>query len=100
MNDLKAAMILFDSDLREEVFMIMKIVEIVNYTLMPNLFGSGNQGKKEGSVAWPGTNEIVLLVVNSEQYEKVKAEIHRFKMSKASKEGLLLFSWKLDEVVV
>ena len=100
MINMKAAMILFDSELREEVFMIMKIVEIVNYTLMPNLFGSGNQGKKEGSVAWPGTNEIVLLVVNPDQYQKVKDEIHLFKISKATKEGLLLFSWTLDEVVV
>lgn len=100
MNNMKAVMILFDSELREEVFMIMKLVELVNYTLMPNLFGSGNQGKKEGSIAWPGNNEIVLLVVTPDQYTRVKEEIHRFKSARTSKEGMLLFNWSLDEVVL
>lgn len=100
MKNMKAAMILFDSELREEIFMLMKLVEIAHYTLLPNLFGSGNQGKKEGSIAWPGNNEIMLLVVSPDQYENVKKEIHRYKASRASKEGLLLLSWSLDEVIV
>lgn len=100
MKNMKAAMILFDSELREEIFMLMKLVEIAHYTLLPNLFGSGNQGKKEGSIAWPGNNEIMLLVVSLDQYENVKQEIHRYKAGRASKEGLLLLSWSLDEVIV
>ena len=100
MKGMKAAMVLFDSELREEIFMLMKLVEIAHYTLLPDLFGSGNQGKKEGSLAWPGNNEIMLLVVSPEQYEKMKSEIRLYKESRETKQGLLLLSWTLDEVIV
>jgi len=100
MNNMKAAMILFDSELREEVFMLMKISEIVNYTLMPNLFGSGNQGKKEGSVAWPGKNEILMLVISESEFAAIKNNLMLFKKEKTGAEGILFFAWELSEVVL
>ena len=50
MNEMKALMLIFDSELAEEVFTLMKLAEIVHYTYFKGLHGSGNQGKKEGNI--------------------------------------------------
>jgi hypothetical protein len=96
---MNAAMILFDSSLREEVFMIMKLSEIINYTLFHGLHGSGNQGKKEGSITWPGTNEILMVLADEDGYKRLKETISRYKKEKGESH-LLLFQWAINEVIV
>jgi hypothetical protein len=96
---MNAVMILFDSALREEVFILMKLAEVINYTLFHGLHGSGNQGKKEGTIAWPGTNEILLVLADKDGYVRLKETISRYKKEKGE-EQLLLFQWDINEVIV
>lgn len=96
---MKAVMALFDSDLREELFTIMELCEIKNYTHFVNLRGSSTHGKKDGSVAWPGSNEILLLILSPEQRETFKNNISHYKDNRDSKPGLLVFDWQLDSML-
>jgi hypothetical protein len=96
---MNAAMILFDSSLREEVFMLMKLSNVINYTLFHGLHGSGNQGRKEGTIAWPGTNEILLVLADADGYSKLKETIARYKEEKGESQ-LLLFQWDVNEVII
>ena len=94
-----ALMILFDSELRDEIFMLLKLTEIQNYTQFTNLKGSSVHGKKEGSVSWPGANEIILLIVNEEQKLRLCEHIKNFKTEREPTPGILVFDWQLKDVL-
>ena len=64
-----------------------------------NLSGSSEHGKKEGTVAWPGSNEIVLLIVSDEEKKRFKEAVQKFKKEREPAPGLLLFDWALEEVL-
>jgi hypothetical protein len=100
MKGMKALMVLFDSELKEELFMLMNLSEIVNYSHFLGLHGSGNQGKKQGSVTWPGTNEIILIIANDEELDRFKSNVQDYKKNKNEPTGLLFFHWELTEVIV
>lgn len=96
---MNALMALYDSELKNEVFMLLELSNIKNYTQFTGLHGSSNHGKKEGSVAWPGANEIVLLIVDENQKSKFKQVVEDFKKERETPPGLLLFDWQLSEVL-
>lgn len=93
-----AMMALYDSELKNEVFTLLEFAQIKNYTQFTNLHGSSQQGKKEGSVAWPGANEILLLIVSENQREKLIEIVNQYKTEREQKPPLLVFDWKLNEV--
>lgn len=94
-----AMMALYDSDLKDEIFTLMELAEVKNYTQFTNLHGSSQQGKKEGSVSWPGANEILLLVVSDEERTRLMKIISDYKNERESKPPLLVFDWNLAEVM-
>ena len=95
---MKCVMALFDSDLREELFMLMELAELKNYTHFVGLHGSSNVGKKEGTVAWPGSNEILMMILSESQYEPFKELIAKFKKERKPAPGILLFTWPIAEM--
>ena len=97
---MKALMLIFDSELAEEVFTLMKLAEIVHYTYFKGLHGSGNQGKKEGSITWPGNNELLLMLVKETDLERFKVVVKEFKKNKGVPTGLLFFHWPLTEMII
>ena len=91
---------IFDSELKEEMFMLMRLANIVNYTHFVNVHGSGKQGRKQGSVAWPGFNEVFMMVLSDDDLEGFKETISDFKKNRAEKPGLVFFTWGLQEVII
>lgn len=94
-----ATIALFDSELREEIFLLMELSGLKHYTHFTGLHGSSEYGKKEGTVAWPGTNEILLLVLSQEQLKLFREAVQKYKQERNPAPGLLLFSWSLTELV-
>ena len=92
-------MALYDSDLREEVFTLMELADVKNYTQFVDLKGSSQHGKKEGTVSWPGSNEIILLIMSEEQKANFCEVVSNYKKERSTPPGLLLFDWKLNEVM-
>ncbi|MFZ4403670.1 MAG: PG0541 family transporter-associated protein [Pseudobdellovibrionaceae bacterium] len=93
-----ALMLLYDGELRSEIFLLLEMTGIKNYTQLVNLHGSSNAGKKEGSIAWPGTNEILLLIVSDQEKESLKLAVQNFRKNREIPPGLLSFGWKLEEL--
>lgn len=91
---------IFDSELREEMFLLMRLAKIVNYTHFVGVHGSGNQGRKQGSIAWPGTNEVFMMVLSEEEISFFKKTISDFKKNRETKPGLVFFHWGLNEVII
>ena len=96
---MKAVMMLFDSELVEEALLMIKISSIQNYTHFTGLHGSSKAGKKEGSAAWPGTNEIIMILLGDDELKKLKKVIGDFKL-KHPESPLLFFNWPLNEVSI
>ena len=94
-----AIMALYDSDLEDEVFTLMELAEIKNYTQFIGLNGSSVHGKKEGTVAWPGSNEILLLVLNAEEKGRFEQVVTDFKQERTPAPKLLIFDWNLNKVM-
>ncbi len=92
----KVVMALFDSELRDEMFVLLELSGIKNYTHFVGLHGSSNTGKKEGSVAWPGTNEILLLILSTSESNQFQQAVRDFKSRRAKSPGLLTFNWDLN----
>jgi hypothetical protein len=91
---------IFDSELREEMFLLMRLANVINYTHFVDVHGSGNQGRKQGSIAWPGTNEVFMMVLTNENLEVFKKTISDFKKNRATPPGLVFFHWGLSEVII
>jgi hypothetical protein len=92
------AMALFDSELREELFLILELSNLKQYTHFVGLHGSSDFGKKEGTVAWPGTNEILMLILNETQNELFKVTILKFRTERTPAPALLVFTLPMAEM--
>lgn len=97
--DFTALMALFDSEIREEVFLLLDLAKIKNYTHFTQLNGSSEYGKKENTVSWPGSNEILMLIVNASQYDNFKEAVQKYKKERTPQAPLLLLSWDLKELM-
>jgi hypothetical protein len=99
MPTMTAMMVLFDSEIRDEIFMLLELAALKNYTHFVNLQGSSEHGKKEGTVSWPGSNEIMLLILSDHQKKLFSEEVNQFKKERTPKPGLLCFSWPLKDFI-
>ena len=97
---MKAIIVLFDSELKEEIFMLMKLSDIKDYTHFLGLHGSGKQGMKRDTVTWPGSNEMIMLVLNEEKLNLFKEVVTDYKKNNKTATGLLFFYWELTEFIV
>lgn len=98
-NPFQAVMALFDSEIREELFLILDLAKIKHYTHFVNLHGSSEHGKKENTVTWPGSNEIMMLILNPTQYQEFTEAVRKYKKERSPSPPLLTFSWDLKELV-
>lgn len=96
---MNAMMALYDGDLKEEIFTLMELANIKNYTQFRGLNGSSAKGKKEGTVSWPGSNEILLLILDDQQKVEFQKIVKEYKQERTPAPGLLLFDWSLSGVV-
>ncbi|MCB0420995.1 MAG: hypothetical protein KDD61_08365 [Bdellovibrionales bacterium] len=96
---MNAIMALYDSDLKDEIFTLMELAQIKNYTQFRGLNGSSPKGRKEGTVAWPGSNEILLLVLSDTEKAEFQKIVKDYKAERSPSPGLLLFDWSLSGVI-
>lgn len=94
-----ATMVLYDSELRDQVYLLMELAGLKNYTQFVGLHGSSEHGKKEDTVAWPGSNEILFVMMNEDQYLKFKDQVVKMKTEQKPAPGLFLMAWPLKEFV-
>ncbi len=98
-NHFQIVMTLFDSEIKDEVFLLLDLTKIKNYTHFVNLHGSSEFGKKENTVSWPGTNEILMLILDSNQYLNFLEAAKKYKKERTPAPPLLLMSWDLKELI-
>ncbi len=72
MEEYKEIKIIYDATLEREIMEILKEFEIEKYLIIPKVRGSwGKQRKHLNDHVWPGTDDILLLILEREISDKI-----------------------------
>ncbi len=75
---MKMLMMIVESSCKEELEVLLNRNEVVGYTEISQVYGSGESGPRLGSRAFPKTSSIVFSVVPREKAEKVASEVKHY----------------------
>ena len=76
--DMKLLMIIVESVHKVELEVLLNKHEIVGYTEIPQVFGSGTTGQRMGSRAFPKTSSVIFTVIPAEAVKALVADIERY----------------------
>lgn len=68
---MKLLMIVADTALDEQVRAVLQAEGLSGYSEIPDVLGAGTTGKKRGSRAFPGVNNMYFTVGRSEQIGRI-----------------------------
>ncbi len=96
---MKLLMIMVDSNHREDVEKILDAHDVPGYTELPNVLGKGKSGRKFGSRAFPGSNNLYFTAVDGNICQTLCAELKALDEKSGPEEGLTAFILDADLVV-
>ena len=67
---MKMLMVVFRDSLQDEILMLLKDCDVTAYTLLQNVAGAGETGTALGSLASPGINSMLLVVLPQDQADR------------------------------
>jgi hypothetical protein len=75
---MKMLMMIVESDYKEQLEVLLNSHDIVGYTEIPQVFGSGATGTRMGSRAFPKTSSILFTVLEDEVADILAQNIKDF----------------------
>ena len=75
---MKMLMMIVESEYKEQLEVLLDKHEIVGYTEIPQVFGSGATGTRMGSRAFPKTSALLFTVIPKEQLDQLLADIQSY----------------------
>lgn len=92
-------MIVCSATLSDDIEDLFRKNDITNYTLIPEVYGSGKGGSTRlNTEVWPGINLMYLVTTLPEKAEAIKKWAREYRKDE-TREGLKMFSLALNEVV-
>lgn len=85
---MKLFLIIYSADIDRQILITLKQAGCKNYTQMDKVVGVGESGSKLGTAIGPGTNKIVLMLVEDAQVKDLCAQLRNLKKSFLKKQGL------------
>ncbi len=82
---MKLVLIVFNFIYDEPIRAIIERLRIPGFTEVPNVFGTGESGKRFGTHAFPGHDTMLLTVVQEHQVPTLLDEIAKFKRGLADR---------------
>lgn len=96
---MKLLMIMVDSNHREDVERILDAHDVPGYTELPNVLGKGKSGRKFGSRAFPGSNNLYFTAVDGNICQTLCKELKELDEKSGPEEGLTAFILDAELVV-
>ena len=93
---MKMLMMIVESDYKEQLEVLLNSHEIVGYTEIPQVFGSGATGTRMGSRAFPKTSSVIFTVLGDDEADKLAGSIRKFCESCAQHMHMIV--WHADKV--
>jgi len=82
----------YNSGIDEDIAGILDELQITSFTKLFNAHGAGGTGKKLGNPVFPGTNNVLLIVMPAEKIEHLERAVDTLKKGFAKNPGISIFS--------
>ena len=98
MSDLYRAEIISNQSVQEDIIERLETeIPSIQYTVIPEIHGSGGRTKKLGDTVWPEMNFVLFSYVEKEDALKVKTVVEAVK-ERFPNEGISLFFTKAEDL--
>ena len=98
MSDLYRAEIISNQSVQEDIIERLETeIPSIQYTVIPEIHGSGGRTKKLGDTVWPEMNFVLFSYLEKEDALKVKTVVEAVK-ERFPNEGISLFFTKAEEL--
>ncbi len=94
---MKLLMIIVESVHKVELEVLLNRHDIVGYTEIPQVFGSGTTGQRMGSRAFPKTSSIIFTVIPDEVLRPLVDDIERY--CEACMKHMKMIVWSIEQVI-
>jgi nitrogen regulatory protein PII len=92
---------IFDSGYESEIREIIDKLGFPGLTCICKATGRGRTGPREGTIIWPGTNSIFLVLTEEDRVQRLVDELKKFsdEQRKARPVGLKVFSSEVEDLI-
>ena len=80
-------LLVFRHSLDEEILQLLKEMDVKSFTEAPKVLGMGEAGTAFSSMAWPGSNCMILAAMEDDQATRVVARLREFRDRLAKQQG-------------
>jgi len=87
---MKQLTVFYDAGIDESIMELIEGLELPGYTKLFGSHGQGGTGLKLSTPVFPGTNNLLLLLLSEELAPKVAAALYRLQASYRLKPGMTL----------
>lgn len=93
---MKMLMMIVESNYKEQLEVLLNEHDIVGYTEIPRVFGSGSTGTRMGSRAFPKTSSVIFTVLGDDEADKLAASIKQY--CEACAQHMHMIVWHAEKV--
>jgi len=95
--DMKLLMIIVESVHTTELEVLLNKHDVVGYTEIPQVHGSGATGQRMGSRAFPKTSSVIFTVIPTDVVQELVADIERY--CEACMKHMKMIVWSVEQVI-
>ena len=96
-TEMKILMIIVESVHKEELEVLLNKHDIVGYTEIPQVFGSGETGQRMGSRVFPKTSSVIFTVIPADAVKPLVADIERY--CEVCMKHMKMIVWSVEQVI-
>ena len=99
---MKLALLVFNFIHDGEIRNLLQRLNVPGFTEIPQVYGTGESGKRFGTHAWPGHDTLIFSVLADSQAETLADAVERLKAGLGDRRklgGLKLFLRNIERVV-
>jgi len=96
---MKMFFIIYSTDIDRQILITIKQAGCKNYTKLENIVGVGTSGAKLGTAIGPGTNKIILMLVEDAQVKDLSLRLENLKKSFLKKQGLKVIILPVEQTI-
>jgi len=93
---MKMLMMIVESGYKEQLEVLLNEHDILGYTEIPQVFGTGTTGTRMGSRAFPKTSSVIFTVLEDEVADTLVASIKKF--CDACAQHMHMIVWNAEKV--
>lgn len=95
---MKLAVVIYEAGIDDSMTDLLRRLEIPGWTKLEGATGFGHKGLREGSPIWPGTNNVLLLVLEDPEVPALLDALETLKQEYLKPPAIFTFVLPVEEV--